>query len=104
MNTETGSSEYLQQYYRGARLVKTLNHVAYNELEEHSVPKGDTKRRAIALAGDDSEAKERVEQFISALGFDPIDLGGLERGSHFQPDTPLFNARLTKDDIQRIVG
>ncbi len=93
------SSEYLQQYFRGARLVKTLNHIAYNELEEHSLPPGSTGRRAIALAGDDDDAKQEVETFINNLGFDPVDLGPLSHGKKFQPDTPLFNARYTSDQI-----
>lgn len=102
MNEHIISSEYLQRYFKGVRLVKTLNHVAYNEIEEHSLPAGHPQRRAIALAGDDVAAKESVEQFINALGFDAIDLGDLRQGSAFQPDTQLFNARLTKKEIARI--
>lgn len=93
------SSEYLQQYFSGARLIKTLNHVAYNELEEHSLPPDSNGRRAIALAGDDEDAKQQVESFINDLGFDPVDLGPLSHGKKFQPDTPLFNARYTSDDL-----
>ncbi|HEV7952174.1 MAG TPA: NAD(P)-binding domain-containing protein [Candidatus Saccharimonadales bacterium] len=102
MDAKVTSSEYLQQYFKGVRLVKTLNHVAYNEIEEHSLSLGTPQRRAIALAGDDIEAKASVEQFIDALGFDPIDLGDLRQGSSLQPDTPLFNARLTKKQIEQV--
>jgi predicted dinucleotide-binding enzyme len=94
------TSEYLQQYFKGSRLVKTLNHVAYNELEEHSLPPNTPGRRAIALAGDDEDAKKEVEVFINDLGFDPVDLGSLSQGKKFQPDTPLFNARYTADDLR----
>lgn len=102
MNDQMTSSEYLQYHFKGARLVKTLNHVAYNEIEEHSLPNGHVQRRAIALAGDDVSAKASAEQFINALGFDTVDLGDLKQGSQFQPDTRLFNARLTKKEIVRL--
>jgi predicted dinucleotide-binding enzyme len=99
-----GSSEYLQQYFTDARIVKTLNHVAYNELEEHSLPINHPSRRAIAVAGNDADAKAQVTQFITALGFDAIDLGALSQGRLFQPDTNLFNARLTKREIEQITA
>jgi 8-hydroxy-5-deazaflavin:NADPH oxidoreductase len=102
MNGEVTSSEYLQQHFRGARIVKTLNHVAYNEIEEHSLPPVHPGRRAIALASDDAEAKQLVEHYIDTLGFDAVDLGVLKQGVKFQPDTKLFNARLTKAEIQHI--
>jgi predicted dinucleotide-binding enzyme len=101
-NGTASSSEYIQKYLPQARVVKTLNHVAYNELEEHSLPKGRPDRRAIALAGDDSEAKMTVTQFINDLGFDAVDLGSLAEGKKFQPDTNLFNARYTADELRAL--
>jgi predicted dinucleotide-binding enzyme len=103
MDENVTSSEYIQQYLKDAYVVKTLNHVAYNELEEHSLPTDHPKRRAVAIAGNDTVAKEQVEQFIDSLGFDAIDLGNLKQGNNFQPDTKLFNARLTKDEMVQIV-
>jgi predicted dinucleotide-binding enzyme len=103
MNEQVTSSEYIQQYLRGARVVKTLNHVAYNEIEEHALPARSPARRAIAIAGDDADAKEQAGQFIDALGFDVVDMGSLAQGEKFQPDTRLFNARLTKDQMSKVV-
>lgn len=102
MDENITSSEYIQQYLKDAYVVKTLNHVAYNEIEEHSLPSAHPKRRAIAIAGNHADAKKQVEQFINSLGFDPIDLGDLSSGSKFQPDTKLFNARLMKTEIEQI--
>lgn len=104
MNTSQTSSEYLQAHFRGVRLVKTLNHVAYSEIEEHSLPPRHPKRRAVAVAGDDIEAKEAVEQFIDALGFDAVDVGGLRQGIAFEPDTELFNTRLSKNEIEQVIA
>ena len=99
MNEDMTSSEYIQQYLPGAKVVKTLNHIAYNELEEHNLVAGDPKRRAMALVGNDKEAKIIVAELINAIGFDPVDLGELKNGKKFQPDTPLFNARYVANDL-----
>lgn len=103
MNPTVTSSEHLQQYFNQARIVKTLNHVAYNEIEAHSTPSGHVGRRAIALASNDRVAKKQVEQFIDTLGFDAVDVGELQRGSAFQPDTKVFNARLTREEMKQLV-
>ena len=95
----SSSSEYIQGYLPRATVVKTLNHIAYNEIEEHSLPKGDPERRAVLLAGDDVDAKRQVEQFIDDLGFDPVDLGGLKEGKKFQTGTKLFNTRFRAKDL-----
>lgn len=103
MNPTVTSSEHLQQYFNQARIVKTLNHVAYNEIEAHSTPSDHVGRRAIALASNDRVAKKQVEQFIDTLGFDAVDVGELQRGSAFQPDTKVFNARLTREEMKQLV-
>lgn len=99
MDEAVGSSEYIQHYLSNARVVKTLNHVAYNELEQDSLTPGTPDRRAVALAGDDKKAKQETSLFINDLGFDPVDMGDLSAGKKFQPDTPLFNARLTAKEM-----
>lgn len=93
------SSELVAQSIPGATVIKTLNSVAYGELEEHALPLGAPGRRAIPLAGDDSSAKELVATLINDIGFDPVDLGSLSEGMNFQPDTPLFNRRCSKNEI-----
>ncbi len=97
----TSSSEYIQAYLPHATVVKSLNHVAYNEIEEHSLPKGDPDRRAVLIAGDDADAKRQVRDFIDDLGFDPIDLGDLKEGKRFQPGTKLFNTRFRAQDLSK---
>jgi len=94
------SSEYIQRYLSCAKVIKTLNHTAYHELEQHSLPEGSADRRAVALVGNDVAAKQVVEKIISDIGFDPVDLGELAHGHKFQPDTPLFNARYSADDLK----
>lgn len=101
-NNTLSTSEFMQSYLTDAKIVKTLNHIAYNELEEHSLPQEDPNRRAIVLAGNNTQAKLHVTRFLNDLGFDPVDLGDLSEGKKFQPDTKLFNARYTAKEIERV--
>ena len=97
------SSELVAEHLPGARVVKTFNSVAYGELIEGSQSVGSLKRRAIPLAGDDPMAKRIAVELIDAIGFDAVDLGALSRGKLFQPDTNLFNQRLSAAGIMRLV-
>ena len=95
------SSELIARSLAGARVVKSLNSVAYNEIEEHALERGSQKRRAIAMAGDDTDAKVVVSYLIDAIGFDAVDVGELKNGVLFQPDTRLFNARFTAQELRK---
>jgi predicted dinucleotide-binding enzyme len=97
---DSSSSEYIQKYLADAKVVKSLNHVAYNELEQHSLSHASPNRRVILLAGNDQKAKEQVSQFVDAIGFDPVDLGLIRTGKKFQPDTKLFNLRYNKKELK----
>ena len=100
MDPHVTSSEYIQSHFPKANVVKTLNHIAYSELEQHSRSVGEAERRAIALAGNSPSAKQAVMIFIHDLGFDAVDMGNLSAGRKFQPDTPLFNARRTAEELR----
>ncbi|MEW1980899.1 NAD(P)-binding domain-containing protein [Citricoccus sp. NPDC079358] len=89
------SSEIVQEFLAGARLVKSLNHIGYHELEEDGRPTGAVDRRALALAGDHEDAKALVAGFIHRLGYDPVDAGPLAAGRAFQPGTKIFNGSHT---------
>jgi predicted dinucleotide-binding enzyme len=81
-----GTSMIVQERFRSARVVKSLNQLGYHQLEENVRPKGAPDRIAIAAAGDDPAAVDAVMQLVDRLGFDPIDAGPLKRGSVLEPD------------------
>ncbi|HEV7718116.1 MAG TPA: NAD(P)-binding domain-containing protein [Arsenicitalea sp.] len=98
------SSEVVQRHLPEARLVRTLNHIGYHELEEQGLPQGHPERQALALAGDDAEARRLVAGFIDRLGFDPVDAGALANAIKFDGGTPIFGGRLRRDEMLQVLG
>lgn len=103
-NDARTSSEIIQDFLAGTRLVKTLNHIGYHELEEDGKDPGTPGRRALALAGDHPEAKRLVAGFIDRLGYDPIDAGPLASGRAFLPGTEIFNGSYTAGQLRNLLA
>jgi predicted dinucleotide-binding enzyme len=98
------TSEVVKGLASGARLVKTLNHIGYHELEENALPAGAEGRQALAIAGDDAAAKRQIADFIDRIGYDVVDIGSLAEGRHLQPGGALFGEHFTADEVRRAVG
>jgi len=92
------SSEVVGEYFAGARMVKTLNHIGYHDLETDARPAGDPQRHALAIAGE-PEAAAVVAEVINRFGFDPIYAGALADGAAFEPGGPIFGGRHTADEL-----
>jgi predicted dinucleotide-binding enzyme len=105
-NGETTSSELMSEHLKGARLVKGFNTIYYVHLAEQgntSLPL--EERRAIFIAGDDSEAKETVAKLIEEIGFAAVDTGFLGDGGRLQqPGTPVYNRELTAKQAAEVLG
>ncbi|WP_404475407.1 NADPH-dependent F420 reductase [Microbacterium aerolatum] len=97
---DTSTSEVVAQHFIGARLVKTLNHIGYHELEEHGADVGAPGRRALAVASDDEDAAQLVADAIDRFGFDAVYAGPLRSGRTFGPGTRIFNSILTREELE----
>ncbi|MCK3769819.1 NADPH-dependent F420 reductase [Microbacterium aerolatum] len=97
---DASTSEVVAQHFVGARLVKTLNHIGYHELEEHGTDVGAPGRRALAVASDDEDAAQLVATMIDRFGFDAVYAGPLRAGRGFGPGTLIFNSILTRDELE----
>jgi hypothetical protein len=99
-DTDLPTSEVVQRALSRSRVVKTLNHVGYHELESDARPAGAPDRRALAIAADDPEAIRLVSAYIDSLGYDPVAAGKLHESAALQPDTTIFDDRLDAERIR----
>jgi len=94
------SSEIVQRRLAGSTVVKALNHIGYQDLEDARRPAGSPGRRAIGVAGDDSHATEVVEEVIERLGYDTVRLDSLSAGRLLEPGGPVFGALLSRSEFE----
>lgn len=99
-----GTSALVQRAFPGARIVKSLNHLGYHELEEDARPAGAPDRRAVAAASDDADALALVLDLIDRIGFDPVDAGPLARGVALEPGSPLFGAAYDRAAFEALLA
>lgn len=96
------SSEVTRALVPGALIVKAFNTMFYKRLGDESKPKGAKGRLAIPVASDDPAAKQVVMDLIDAIGFDPVDNGGLaEGGRRQQPGSPIYNQPLGAAELKQ---
>ncbi|GAB3740746.1 NADPH-dependent F420 reductase [Microlunatus parietis] len=96
----TSSSETVQAFLSGSRVVKALNHVGYHDLENRARPAGAAGRLAVAIAGDDAADLSAVADLLDRLGFDPVIAGPLAEGVRFEPGTELFGADVDAAEVR----
>jgi 8-hydroxy-5-deazaflavin:NADPH oxidoreductase len=71
-------------------VVRAFSMINAAEMLGDGHPKGDPKRRALALAGDDPAARELVARLYDEFGFDPVDIGGLAESWRVDAGQPAF--------------
>ena len=76
------SSEVVQDYLPGARIVKAFNTLYFKILEENPVVANG--HRVLFVSGNDKEAKVQVSEMIEDIGFAPVDLGSLSESGKLQ--------------------
>lgn len=78
-----GSSggEHVQSLAPRARVVKAFNTTGWENMRDPRYATGDA---TMFVAGDDPGAKAVVRVLAAALGFDPVDVGGLSRARELE--------------------
>jgi predicted dinucleotide-binding enzyme len=97
----TTTSELLQRHLPSSKVVKAFNHIYAADLTKDGQPAGTPNRRALAIAGNDADAKRVVADLIDRFGFDVVDIGPLSESWRIQRDTPGYGPRRTADDLRR---
>jgi hypothetical protein len=100
---KSSTAELLQAHLPASRVVKAFNHIAAAELTADSRPAGTPNRRALAIAGNDADAKNAVAALIDQFGFDVVDIGPLRDSWRIERDTPGYGPRLTTEELRRAV-
>jgi predicted dinucleotide-binding enzyme len=100
-NESTTTSELVQRHLSTSKVVKAFNHIGAAQITTHARPSGAEKRRALAIVGDDQEAKETVARLLDRLGFDSVDAGPLREGWRIQRDTPCYGPRRNVEELNR---
>ena len=100
-NESTTTSELLQAHLPASRVVKAFNHIYAAELTTDGQAAGTPNRRALAIAGNDAEAKRVVTELIDRFGFDVVDIGPLSDSWRIQRDTPGYGPRRNAEELRR---
>jgi predicted dinucleotide-binding enzyme len=100
-NEATTVSELLQAHLPKSKVVKAFNHLYAASLTTDGQPAGSNNRRALAIAGDDKDAKETVTRLIDQFGFDTVDMGPLKEGWRIQRDTPGYGPRRNAEELRK---
>jgi predicted dinucleotide-binding enzyme len=74
----------------GHPVVKVFNNIVAEQLLKRPTPPGIEGRRALPVAGDDERAKIVVKNLVDEIGFDAVDIGGLDESWRYQPGTPAY--------------
>ena len=94
-----GTSSVVQELFPDARVVKTLNHTGYHDLEPDRRPSGHPERRAMGVAGDGAADVAAAAEVIERIGYDAVRLDSLAAGRLLQPGEAPFGARLSAPEI-----
>ena len=87
---ETTTSQLLAKHLPSSHVVKAFNAILAKDFEKDGRPAGAADRRALPVAGDHQEAKERVMRLVDQVGFDPLDAGCLAESWRFERARPAY--------------
>ncbi len=99
-DASTTVSQLLQDHLPTSRVVKGFNHIRAAEITTDALPAGHPNRRALAIAGDDAEAKALVAGLYDEFGFDTVDVGPLSESWRVERDQPAYVIRQTAAELR----
>jgi 8-hydroxy-5-deazaflavin:NADPH oxidoreductase len=103
-NGTTTAPGILQQHLPTSRVVRAFSMINAAEMSGDGHPDGDPQRRALALAGDDPDAKRLVARLYHQFGFDAVDIGGLAESWRLDPGQPAFVTRQNTEQLKANVA
>ena len=89
LNSVQSGSQALQALAPKARVVKAFTIYGFENLQDSAYPAYNVKP-VMMYCGDDAQAKQGTASLIEQLGFDALDVGGLEQALHLEHMTLLW--------------
>jgi hypothetical protein len=97
---EKGAGYVSAELLPGARIVRAFNAVGAGRMgQAHEEP----GRTGMPIAGDDKAAVEVASRLIREIGYEPVLVGGLDKGKYLMPGTPLAGEH-SPEDIRKIAA
>lgn len=84
----------------GAKIVRAFNGISYLKVVGMAHQPG---KNGVPIAGNDQKAIAMAETLIKGMGFEPVLIGGLDKGKHLLAMGPLRDAA-APDEIRRIAA
>ena len=97
---EKGAGLASAELLPGARIVRAFNAIGAARMGMAHVPPG---RIGMPIAGDDAQAIAVASRLVRDIGFEPVLIGGLAKGRHLMPGTPLAGER-APEEVRRIAA
>ncbi len=88
----------------GHPVIKVFNNIYAEHLANRGKPPGTPGRIALPVSGDDPKAKKVVMDLVNAMGFDPVDTGGLDESWRQQPGTPVYAADFDATGVKKALA
>jgi 8-hydroxy-5-deazaflavin:NADPH oxidoreductase len=103
-NGTTTAPGVLQAHLPASKVVRAFSMIDAADMSGDGHPNGDPKRRALALAGDDADARHLVAGLYDQFGFDTVDLGPLSESWRVDPGQRAFVTRQNLAELQANVA
>jgi 8-hydroxy-5-deazaflavin:NADPH oxidoreductase len=97
---EKGAGYVSAELLPGARIVRAFNAVGAARMGQAHEEPGHT---GMPIAGDDKAAVEVASRLIREIGFEPVLVGGLDKGKYLMPGTPLAGEH-SPEEIRKIAA
>lgn len=97
---EKGSGLASAELLPGTRIVRAFNAIGAARM---GAAHQDPGRVGMPIAGDDREAIEIASRLIRDVGYEPVLIGGLDKGRHLIPGTPLAGEH-SPEEIRKIAA
>lgn len=89
LRSEQSGSARLQALTPAAKVVKAFSIYGFENFEDNAFPQANVKP-AMFFCGADAAAKSTVGRLVADLGWEPLDVGGLEQALHLEHMTLLW--------------